>query len=47
MMYLYVVCRTVNVEPHTVLLEEGGVKLALTVVDTPGTRSIIIITVII
>ena len=28
--------RTVEVEPHTVLLEEGGVKLALTVVDTPG-----------
>ena len=45
MMYFHV-CRTVDVEPHTVLLEEGGVKLALTVVDTPGT-SIIIITVII
>ena len=27
---------TIEVEPHTVLLEEGGVKLSLTVVDTPG-----------
>ena len=28
--------RTVEVRTHQVLLEEGGVKLSLTVVDTPG-----------
>jgi septin 7 len=28
--------KTIEGEPHTVLLEEGGVKLSLTVVDTPG-----------
>ena len=32
--------RTVEVEPHTVLLEEGGVKLSLTVVDTPGISAV-------
>jgi hypothetical protein len=30
--------RTLEVETHTVVLEEGGVKLSLTVVDTPGMR---------
>ena len=28
--------RTVHVENHHVVLEEGGVKLSLNVVDTPG-----------
>ena len=28
--------RTVEVESHHVMLEEGGVKLSLNVVDTPG-----------
>ena len=28
--------RTVKVENHHVVLEEGGVKLSLNVVDTPG-----------
>jgi septin 7 len=28
--------RTVEVGTHQVMLEEGGVKLSLTVVDTPG-----------
>ena len=31
-----VVDRTVKVENHHVVLEEGGVKLSLNVVDTPG-----------
>jgi hypothetical protein len=35
---LYYVFRTLEVETHTVVLEEGGVKLSLTVVDTPGMR---------
>ena len=29
-------CRTVEVNTHAVLLEEGGVNLRLTVIDTPG-----------
>ncbi len=33
---LYFGFRTLEVETHTVVLEEGGVKLSLTVVDTPG-----------
>jgi len=33
---LYPVERTVAVESHHVVLEEGGVKLSLNVVDTPG-----------
>jgi hypothetical protein len=35
---LYCGFRTLEVETHTVVLEEGGVKLSLTVVDTPGMR---------
>jgi hypothetical protein len=35
---LYYGFRTLEVETHTVVLEEGGVKLSLTVVDTPGMR---------
>ena len=29
-------CDVVQVETHSIILEEGGVKLSLTVVDTPG-----------
>jgi septin family protein len=31
--------RTLEVNTHAVLLEEGGVNLRLTVVDTPGKGS--------
>ena len=29
-------CDVMQVETHSIILEEGGVKLSLTVVDTPG-----------
>ena len=32
--------KTVRVENHHVVLEEGGVKLSLNVVDTPGKKKL-------
>ena len=36
------VAKTVRVESHSVMLQEGGVKLSLNVVDTPGNPHLII-----